>query len=210
MQSSISIGEIIHSSSFAKLGLIGFLLAGFIVLTMAIILIVILLKKAKKRKIAISAECAKIDQMQAAGKVSRLEAEELKKAVGYIPRAMEKQNPDIHIRLVAFFHLGLLLIITIIITAIVLPRVQHEPAFGVHVAALSLLALPLIFFCACLLAAIGLLKLKNWVRYLVIVLALLEIWTFPLGTALGLYSLWVLLIRDGAAEYFTGQNEVNA
>jgi len=199
-------------ADFTWLGIIS--LAGMlfliIIIIAAIILMVVASKKTKSRKIAISAECAKIDQMQAEGKVSQLEAEELKRAVGYVPVTSENVAPDIHIKLVGYFHLAMFLIIPVILTAIVVPyyaRALHEPAFGVHVAPLPVLVLPFIIFCGLIIAAIALLKLKNWARYIIIVLALLEMWNFPLGTALGLYSLWVLLIRDGAAEYFTGNTQ---
>ena len=42
----------------------------------------------------------------------------------------------------------------------------------------------------------GLLKGKNWARVLVIFLAVLDLIDFPLGTAVGLYTLWVLLNND--------------
>ena len=41
----------------------------------------------------------------------------------------------------------------------------------------------------------GLLAGKHWARVLVIVLAVLHLFHFPFGTALGIYSLWVLLVR---------------
>ena len=42
---------------------------------------------------------------------------------------------------------------------------------------------------------IGLLRHKNWARYLVLVLAVFDLLAFPLGTALGIYSIWVLTSR---------------
>jgi len=50
-----------------------------------------------------------------------------------------------------------------------------------------------------LLAGYGLLKFAPWARVLTIVLALFELFRFPFGTCLGVYSLWVLLSADGAA-----------
>jgi hypothetical protein len=44
-----------------------------------------------------------------------------------------------------------------------------------------------------MLAGIGLLKMRPWARILAIVLGVLHILSFPLGTALGIYTLWVLL-----------------
>lgn len=47
----------------------------------------------------------------------------------------------------------------------------------------------------------GLLKRKSWARLLALVLGILNLWSFPFGTAVGVYTLWVLL-QDGASDYF--------
>lgn len=44
-----------------------------------------------------------------------------------------------------------------------------------------------------LIAGIGLLKRKNWARILAIVLAVLHLFNFPLGTAISAYTMWALL-----------------
>jgi hypothetical protein len=43
---------------------------------------------------------------------------------------------------------------------------------------------------------IGLLLFKPWARILGIVLSALQLLGFPVGTAIGIYSLWVLLNKD--------------
>jgi hypothetical protein len=50
-----------------------------------------------------------------------------------------------------------------------------------------------------LIAGYGLLHFYPWARILTIVLAIFELFRFPFGTCLGVYSLWVLLTREGAA-----------
>jgi hypothetical protein len=50
-----------------------------------------------------------------------------------------------------------------------------------------------------LIAGYGLLKYYDWARILMIVIAVLELIQFPLGTVLGIYTLWALLSADGAA-----------
>ena len=50
-----------------------------------------------------------------------------------------------------------------------------------------------------LLAGYGLLRFAPWARILTIVLAVFELIRFPFGTALGVYSLWVMLSAEGAA-----------
>ena len=52
-----------------------------------------------------------------------------------------------------------------------------------------------------LLAGYGLLTLKPWARPLTIVLGVLDLFRFPLGTILGVYTLWVMLSTEGAAEF---------
>lgn len=44
-----------------------------------------------------------------------------------------------------------------------------------------------------LIAGVGLLKRQSWSRILALVLAILGLVNFPIGTAVGIYALWVLL-----------------
>ncbi|NOZ62373.1 MAG: hypothetical protein GXO74_11915 [Calditrichaeota bacterium] len=53
---------------------------------------------------------------------------------------------------------------------------------------------------------IGLLKRKNWARILIIIISCLDLLAIPFGTAIGIYSLWVLL-REDTVKYFQEQNE---
>jgi hypothetical protein len=47
----------------------------------------------------------------------------------------------------------------------------------------------------------GLLQRERWARTLTLVLSFLALLNIPLGTALGIYSLWVLLPEDSEREY---------
>jgi len=62
-----------------------------------------------------------------------------------------------------------------------------------------------IFFAALalpgMLAGYGLLRRTSWARVLVLVVAFLGLLDFPIGTAIGIYTFWVVL-QDDAAEYF--------
>lgn len=58
-----------------------------------------------------------------------------------------------------------------------------------------------------LIAGIGLLKHREWARVLSVVVGVIGLIDVPVGTALGIYSLCVLLNRDGAA-LFRGTDEV--
>ncbi len=50
-------------------------------------------------------------------------------------------------------------------------------------------------------AGFGLIELRPWARMLTIILSALELMSVPLGTALGIYGLWVLL-SPGAEQLF--------
>jgi hypothetical protein len=47
-----------------------------------------------------------------------------------------------------------------------------------------------------LIGGIGLLGYHDWARILIIILSILGLFNFPLGTFLGIYSLWVLFRGD--------------
>lgn len=51
---------------------------------------------------------------------------------------------------------------------------------------------------------IGVLKHANWARYLTLVLSVLDLFNFPLGTVLGIYCLWVLA-QDRTASLFVAR-----
>jgi hypothetical protein len=59
----------------------------------------------------------------------------------------------------------------------------------------------LIMFLPSLVGGIGLSKRCEWARILVLVLSFINLLAFPLGTALGIYSLWVLWGNE-RREYF--------
>jgi hypothetical protein len=59
-----------------------------------------------------------------------------------------------------------------------------------------------VFSVAAIIGAIGLLKGKEWGRITVIVISFFNLIHIPLGTALGVYSLWVLL-NDEIVQLFS-------
>ena len=58
-----------------------------------------------------------------------------------------------------------------------------------------------------LIGGIGLLVYKNWARYLVLVIAALGCVNIPIGTALGIYSIWVL-VQDETVTLFNAAEPV--
>jgi hypothetical protein len=53
-----------------------------------------------------------------------------------------------------------------------------------------------------IIGGVGLLRLKSWARYLVLVLSILALLSIPIGTALGIYSIWVL-VNDETVQLFS-------
>ena len=47
-----------------------------------------------------------------------------------------------------------------------------------------------------IIGAVGLLKYKQWGRILILIVSALDLLSFPIGTALGVYSFWALLNED--------------
>lgn len=56
-----------------------------------------------------------------------------------------------------------------------------------------------------ILAGLGLYKRKEWARILTLILSVIEIFSFPFGTAIGIYSIWALTQPETIAE-FGGNN----
>jgi hypothetical protein len=64
-----------------------------------------------------------------------------------------------------------------------------------------LVTMTVIMAALALFAGYSLLTRKPWARILAIVLGILALLKFPIGTALGIYTLWVLAPATSAAEY---------
>ncbi|MGH9378402.1 MAG: zinc ribbon domain-containing protein [Terriglobia bacterium] len=59
----------------------------------------------------------------------------------------------------------------------------------------------LAYAAACFLTGWGLMQRRPWARILAIVLAILSLVHLPLGTALGIYTLWVIVPAESEVEY---------
>lgn len=94
-----------------------------------------------------------------------------------------------------------------LVPALVLMGISHVPRFipgvpfFVH-GILSGIGFLFMFFALLgLVAGWGLMQHEPWARMLAIVLAVVNLIEFPLGTALGIYTLWVLLPAESEREY---------
>jgi hypothetical protein len=63
----------------------------------------------------------------------------------------------------------------------------------------AILALPGII------GGVGLLRYKPWARFLVLILSVINLFNVPIGTAVGVYSIWVL-IQPETIELFDAQS----
>jgi hypothetical protein len=52
-------------------------------------------------------------------------------------------------------------------------------------------------------AGVGLLQYRTWARVFAIVMAVLMLFSFPIGTAVSIYAFWVLLSQEGQQYYKT-------
>jgi hypothetical protein len=77
--------------------------------------------------------------------------------------------------------------------------------FGLRALVLPVAAFAGVWFMASSIAGFiagwGLMQRQSWARILVIILAILTLIHFPLGTGLGIYTLWVILPAESEAEY---------
>lgn len=118
---------------------------------------------------------------------------------------------ETHVKLLGWFYIGLgilglffaLLLFTILFGAGLISGEGEAMAVTAIVGTvlggcLSLVSIPGVI------CGIGLLQRKAWARVLVLVLGCINLVNFPLGTALGIYTLWVLINPD-TEPIFTGR-----
>jgi hypothetical protein len=105
-----------------------------------------------------------------------------------------------HITLVAAFHIafGAILLVAGIVGSIVLTSIGlfagTTEAFAVLSAIATILAFAAIAMSIpMLIGGFGLLKRKSWARILVIIMSVLALFKIPVGTAIGIYSIWAML-----------------
>ena len=105
-----------------------------------------------------------------------------------------------HINVVAALQIGFsifnLFIAFLIFTVLKLVGGFIDDANGATVLSIIADVLAIVFIIISvpgILAGMGLYKRKEWARILTLVLAVIEIFSFPFGTAIGIYSIWVLI-----------------
>lgn len=147
-------------------------------------------------------------QLDAGSQFCKRCGKELKGTIDFIaPRPGRVQS---HIRLLGILWLALSAFEAVSgVVGLVLVRTLFNPEVGIH--GLPLFIAPLVRMVAIFsiiksaggfFAGWGLLNRQPWARTLAIAMAMVSLFFhFPFGTALGIYTLWVLLPAHSEAEY---------
>lgn len=113
-----------------------------------------------------------------------------------------------HINIVAALQIGLsifnLLIAFLIFTVLKLVGGFVDDANGATILSLIADVLAIVFIIISIpgiFAGMGLYKRREWARVLSLILSVIEIFSFPFGTAIGIYSIWVLIQPETIAEF---------
>lgn len=119
---------------------------------------------------------------------------------------MEKHIPIVGWLHIGYSALGLLVGIGLFILLYglsMVPDVRHEGAsFILQIIAQIVMILVVITSVPGIIGGIGLLQRRSWGRIVVIIVSFLSLLSIPFGTALGIYSLW-LLLREESVGWFS-------
>ena len=118
-----------------------------------------------------------------------------------------------HINVVAALQIGLsifnLLIAFLIFTVLKLVGGFVDDTNGATILSLIADILAIVFIIISvpgILAGMGLYKRKEWARVLTLVLSVIEIFNFPVGTAIGIYSIWALIQPENITAFGNQEN----
>ena len=127
---------------------------------------------------------------------------------------------ETHVKVLGVLHivlgiLGILGALTILlifggIAGLVGMSASHDPDARIAIPILGALGggisvLILVLSLPGVIAGFGLLKFREWARVLTIILSALNLINVPIGTALGIYGLWVTLSQEGIRVFATHQ-----
>lgn len=117
-----------------------------------------------------------------------------------------------HVTLVGVFHivyhsLGFVLAIGIFALFSVLGTVTYDPQANAILATVGGIVGTLLIVVAIpgIIGGIGLLRRQPWARILTLIIGALDLLDIPVGTALGVYTFWVLM-RDEVVDYLNTEN----
>lgn len=105
-----------------------------------------------------------------------------------------------HINVVAALQIGFSILALIIGTVFLLVfniigdiSNDHEAQMVLGIIANVLMVILVILSIPGIIAGIGLFKRKEWARILTLIISVIDLLNFPLGTAVGVYSIWALV-----------------
>ena len=141
------------------------------------------------------------------------------KAVGSSVPVVQRTRVQQHVRLLAIFWIAYSAlnviggVVTIVLAGTMFGKIGHvaeipsQFLIWMRPLMISLGAMTLVKAAAGFFAGWGLLHRESWARILGLIVAFLTLLNIPVGTALGIYTLWVLLPAQSDREYrLLGQN----
>jgi len=108
---------------------------------------------------------------------------------------MESHVKAVGIIHIAFSVLGIILAIVIFSALNIVAKIPDVGEEATRILQLIGVVLPwffIVFSLPGIVGGIGLLKLQGWARIIVLIISFLGLLNFPIGTAVGIYSIWVL------------------
>ncbi len=78
---------------------------------------------------------------------------------------------------------------------------DHQAEFVLSIIANVLMAITILVSIPGVIAGIGLFKRKEWARILTLIISVLNLFSFPIGTGIGIYSIWALVQNEVVVEF---------
>lgn len=117
-----------------------------------------------------------------------------------------------HVNILGWLHIGFNLLVLMVMFFVIMMMMGagvlsgEAEAMGVmFFVSLMVGGFMLLMVVPGILAGWGLLKRKSWARVLALIIGILNIMSFPFGTAVGVYTIWVLLIHEESQSYFSNK-----
>jgi hypothetical protein len=104
----------------------------------------------------------------------------------------------IHIAFSAMGIIAAIIVFTVLNIVAKMPDVEEEAMHVLQIVGMVLPWFIVVLSLPGIIGGIGLLKQQNWARILILIKAFLDLVSFPLGTAVGIYSIWVLFDKRTA------------
>jgi hypothetical protein len=122
---------------------------------------------------------------------------------------MDKHITALGIIYIAFSILGIIAAVIVFLTVTGGGLMSGDPEAMAITAGvgISVSALIMVLSVPGILGGYGLLKKYNWARIVVLILGFLNLLNIPIGTAIGIYTIWVLF-NDETVKMFTSQPAV--